>query len=115
MIAGGIGAQDLGAAGGVDVLRARRDPAIPEELDDLEDFRPAWEGAVVDPLVLVDGHDELEEFAGEFAFFRGLSDFTAAPSWTAAPVQPGSAVDGGPSIARLSAALRTDVLLAHGA
>ncbi len=99
--------------GGVDVFGAFCNTAIAEVLDDLEDFRPRGERSLVDSLVFVDGHDELEEFAAHFAFFGGLANFTAAASRSAAAVEPHPPVGLSP-IARstpFSAAIGTVLVL----
>jgi hypothetical protein len=84
--------EHLRSAGCVDVLSPWRHLSIAEVLNNLEHLRPAWEGALVDLFVLIDGHDELEEFAGNLALFRRPTDFASSPSGAATPIHPGSTI-----------------------
>lgn len=80
--------EDLGTTCAVDVLGPRGHLAITEILDDLEDLRPTGERPVVDALVLVNGHNEFEQLAGDLTFLGCTADFSAAAPRPPASIHP---------------------------
>ena len=80
----------LPLSAGVAVLGQRlrlRDLAVAQGPDDFEDLGPRRERPGVGPLVLVDGHDELELLVGHLALFGGLAFIAASPAGTPHAVQ----------------------------
>lgn len=85
--------ENFRSAGVVDVVSFGSHFAIAKILDDLEHFRPRRKRSLVDALVFVDGHDELEEFAAYFAFFRCAADFAATTTRAATALHAGTPID----------------------
>lgn len=90
------------ATRGVDVIGLEGDLAVAKVLHDFEDFGPTREGPFVDLLVLIDGHNELEQLASDFPLFGRPTNFSTTPARTAATVHadaslhvPGSLVPAG--------------------
>lgn len=79
----GRGLEHFGSTGGVDVFRAGGHFAIPQVLHDLEHLGPTGEWALVDLLILVDGHDEFEQLAGDLPFLGRSTNLAAAPAGSA--------------------------------
>lgn len=71
--------------------------AVAQILDDLEHFRPAWEGTLIDALVFVDRGDELHQFAGDLAFLSGATNLAATPARPASAIQARTALRQPPS------------------
>ncbi len=80
------GLQNLGAARRIDVSRLLSHLAITQILDDLKDLRPTGEGPVIDLLVFVNRHDEIEKLAGDFAFFGGPANLATSPPGAATAI-----------------------------
>jgi len=105
--------KDFTSAGGVDVLSLGGYFAVTEVLNDFKNFGPSWEGALVDSFVFVDGHDEFEEFAGDFPLFRRPADLTPPPARPSSPIHARSAFYDITTFLMLCPTIRQTGLLLH--
>src|SRR5947209_3624680 len=79
--------REIGLGNAVELDVARGDLAVTELAHDFEDLGPGGVHALVDLLVHLDGHDELELLGGHFAFFGGLAVIAATAARPAAALE----------------------------
>src|SRR5690606_16154386 len=66
---------------------------ITQVADDLKDLTPGREGPFVDPLVIIDRQDELQELVRHLALFRLPAGIAPPPPGAPPPIQTAAAID----------------------
>lgn len=90
------------------------DLPIAEILDDLEDFRPTRKRPLVHSLVLIHRHDEVKQFAADFALLGCPANLAAPPTRSATSVHSVTALAAGsPLLALSSSSVRSIMRFSH--
>ena len=101
----------------VDVVRGSGHLPVAQIVDDLEHLGPRRKRAIVNPLVLIDRHDELEELPRDLTLFSRSANLAAPASGAASAIHAGSAINAAATATRLAfcrTAVRSIVVLSHG-
>jgi len=81
----------------IEVVAAGRYLSIPKVFYDLKHLRPSRERAVINTLIFVNRHDELELFVIHFPLFGRPTHVAAAPAGAASPFEAAAAILAAPS------------------